>query len=122
MALDILQRLRTEGLVETMVNSGRNYIMGQFPPQLETAAQLAGVFATLEFFGNDAAYINDYGSQLAAATPESISNVIQRVYPARDKLVFVILGDAEVIRDQIAKYNENSEITETSISAPRFHP
>ncbi len=119
MALDILDRLRESGLEETMVASGRNYIMGQFPPELETASQLAALFATLELYGNDASYINDYGTQLGATTSESVANVIREVYPDRDNLVFTILGDAEVIREQIAKYGE---VTETTISAESFHP
>jgi predicted Zn-dependent peptidase len=102
-----------------MLLSARNYVMGQFPPRLETAQQLAGVFASLEADGLDASYINDYGSSLAAATPASVAAVIEQVYPARDKLVFVILGDAAIIRDQVAAYGP---VTEISISEPRFHP
>ena len=102
-----------------MILSARNYIMGQFPPRLETAAQIAGLFAMLEAFGLNASYINDYASDLAAATPESVADIIDQVYPAKDKLVFVILGDAESIRKQVAQYGT---ITEISISEPRFHP
>lgn len=118
-ALATLGRLRDGGLDAAMIESSRNYIMGQFPPRLETAAQLAGVFAMLEVNGLDAGYINDYGSSLAAATEESIATVIDRVYPSADALVFVILGDAEIIREQIAQYGP---VTEVSLSEPRFHP
>jgi len=105
--------------VEAMIASSRNYIMGQFPPRLETAAQLAGIAAMLEINGLDAAYINDYGSTLAAATPESIAAVIDQVYPAPSQLVFVVLGDAASIREQVARYGP---VTEISLSEPRFHP
>jgi len=93
--------------------------MGQFPPRLETAAQLAGMFAMLELNGLGAEYINDYGSSLTAATPESVATVIDHVYPSADSLVFVILGNAELIREQVAQYGP---VTEISISEPRFHP
>jgi predicted Zn-dependent peptidase len=118
-ALATLGRLRDDGLDAAMIDSSRNYIMGQFPPRLETAAQLAGIFAMLELNGLDASYINDYGSSLTSATEESIAAVIDQVYPAADGLVFVILGDAELIREQLAQYGP---ITEISISEPRFHP
>jgi len=118
-ALATLGRLRDDGLDPAMIESSRNYIMGQFPPRLETAAQLAGVFAMLEVNGLDAGYINDYGTSLAAATQESIATVIDRVYPSPDGLVYVILGDAEMIRELVAPYGP---ITEISISEPRFHP
>jgi zinc protease len=118
-ALSTLGRLRDNGLDEAMVASARNYVMGQFPPRLETAEQLAGIFATLEANNLDVSYINAYGDSLAAATPESVAAVIDEVYPGADQLVFVIIGDAKLIREQIAQYGP---ITETSLSEPRFHP
>ncbi len=84
-----------------------------------TAAQLAGVFAMLEATGLDASYINDYGASLSLATSESIAAVIDEVYPSADNLVFIILGDAATIRDQVAQYGP---VTEISITEPRFHP
>jgi len=118
-AISTLGQLRDNGLDDAMIVSARNYVMGQFPPRLETAAQLAGVFAMLEAVGLDASYINNYGASLAAATGESIAAVIDEVYPTPDNLVFVVLGDAELIRDQLAAYGP---VTELSISEPRFHP
>jgi zinc protease len=118
-ALGTLGQLRDLGLDETMVVSARNYVMGQFPPRLETAAQLADTFALLEATGLGTAYIDEYGANLSAATPESIAQVIAEVYPSTDNLVFVILGDAELIRDQVAQYGP---VTEISISEPRYHP
>lgn len=118
-ALGVLGQLRDSGLNDEMIVSARNYVMGQFPPRFETAAQLAGLFALLEAYSLPAAYINDYGNELAAATAISIADVIADVYPAADELVFVILGDADTIRDQVAQYGP---VTEMSISEPRFHP
>jgi len=102
-----------------MIESARNYVMGQFPPRLETAGQLAGMFATLALNGLDASYINDYGDNLASATPESVAAVIEQVYPSSDDLVFVLIGDADLIREQLTAYGD---ITEISLSEPRFHP
>ena len=119
MALGTLGQLRDSGLDETMVRSAENYVMGQFPTRMETAAQLAQIFAMLEADGLDNSYINAYGESLSAATPESIAAVIDQVYPASERLFFVVLGDAETIREQVAKYGP---ITEISISEPRFHP
>ena len=118
-ALSVLRQLQDYGLDETMLASARNYVMGQFPPQIETASQLAALFASLEASGLDASYINNYGSSLDAATPETVRAVISEVYPASNALVFVILGDAELIRDEVSQYGP---ITEISISEPRFHP
>jgi len=118
-ALATLGQLRDSGLDEAMITSSRNYIMGQFPPRLETAAQLAGVFAMLEINDLDASYINDYGASLSAATPASIAAIIDQVYPTLDNLVYVILGDAASIREQVTLYGP---VTEIALSEPRFHP
>ena len=45
--------------------------------------------------------------------------MIKEVYPASDDLVFAIIGDAELIRDDIAKYGP---VTEMAITDPRFSP
>lgn len=117
MALGLLDTLHADGVSETMVRSARNYILGQFPDRLETAAQLASEFAELEFYGQPADYIDGYGAAISAVTPESARAVIAEVYPPSDDLVFVILGDAEAIREAINKYGP---VTETSITEPRF--
>lgn len=118
-AINTLKLLRDSGLDDAMISSARNYLMGQFPPRLETAQQLAGVFAMLEANNLDASYINDYGASLAAASGASIATVIDEVYPPADNLVFILLGDAELIRDQVARFGA---VTEISVSETRFHP
>jgi predicted Zn-dependent peptidase len=119
LALSLLTKIREEGFSDDMILSGKNYILGQFPPQLETAAQLAGQFAELEALGLDASFINDYGAAVAGASGEDVRSVITAVYPPVDNLVFVIIGDAELIREDIAKYGP---ITEIAITEPRFRP
>ncbi len=119
MAVGLLGQLHERGLNDEMIESARNYIMGQFPPSLETASSLAGMFAFLEQYGLDRSYIDDYGTALGEATPVTVSNTIADVFPQTDDLVFVLIGDADQIRDEVAKYGE---LTEISISEPRFRP
>ena len=119
LALSLLAKLRDAGVADDMIVSGKNYILGQFPPRFETAEQLAAQFATLEAYGLDASYINDYGSAVASAAGESIRSVINDVYPEPDNLVFAIIGDADQIREQLARYGD---VTEMPLTDPRFHP
>lgn len=119
LALDLLVQMRRDGFSEELVASGKNYILGQFPPGLETSSQLAAQFASLRAAGLDASYINEYGAAIAAPTAEDIKAVIRHVYPRPDELVFVIIGDAELIRSDVAKYGE---VTEMAIAEPRFVP
>ncbi len=119
LAISVLGRLHDSGLDGDMMTSSRNYIMGQFPPTLETGSAIAGMLAFLELHGLGRGYIDDYAAALAGATTESVAQTISAVYPGRDNLVFVIIGDADVIRDEIAKYGP---VTEMSITEPRFRP
>ena len=117
MALGILGQLHDTGIGDEMIESARNYVLGQFPTQFETASQLATQFAALEEYGLDKAYIDEYGAALLEATPGSVHNAISDAYPTLDNLVFVLIGDADVIRDDIEQYGP---VTEVSITAPRF--
>ncbi|MEL7184800.1 MAG: pitrilysin family protein [Pseudomonadota bacterium] len=118
-ALATLGQFQDAGLDDEMLLSARNYVMGQYPPRFETAAQIAGLYAMLELYGLEKSYVTEYGANLTAATTESIAAVIDEVYPAPDELVFVLIGDAEKIREQVAQYGD---VTEIDITEPRFHP
>lgn len=117
LALDTLRRLHESGVDETALASARNYILGQFPTSLETADQLATQLAALEAFGLDAAYIDEYGAALAATSTDSVTAEIGYVFPTPEDLVFVLLGDAEAIREQARAYGP---LIEVSIVEPHF--
>lgn len=117
MALGVLGQLHDNGISDELLVSAQNYVLGQFPTSLETAAQLAAEFAELEFFDLGTDYIDGYGAAIEAVDAASIKQVIGAVYPSRDELVFVLLGDAELIRDQVKQYGT---VTELLITAPQF--
>jgi len=119
MALAVLVRLHQGGVNAEMLDSARNYILGQFPTRLETAAQLGRQLAALEAFDLGVAYINDYGQALMAADTEAVAAVIDAVYPEPDNLVVVLLGDGEAIRERAGEYGP---VTEIQITAPYFRP
>jgi zinc protease len=119
MALDVLARLHQNGVDEETLASARNYILGQFPTALETAAQVGRQLAALAAFGLDVAYINDYGRALAATDVAAVGEVIAAVYPLPEDLVVVLLGDAETIRERAAGYGP---LIEMSIAEPHFRP
>ena len=119
LALSVLGRLHQNGVDEDMLVSARNYILGQFPTSLETAAQVGSQLAALDAFGLDVSYINDYGNALLSADTRTVAAVIDSVFPSADDLLFVLLGDAETIREIAAGYGP---LTEMSITEPHFQP
>ena len=49
----------------------------------------------------------------------TVHNTISDVYPQSENMVFILIGDAELIREDVAKYGE---VTEMSITEPQFSP
>ncbi len=119
MALGVLGQLRDGGFDEDALVSAQNYILGQFPTSLETAGQLGSQLAALEAYGLDASYINDYSADIMAVDVVAIADVVEAVYPASENLVFVLIGDAELIRESVSQYGT---VTEMRITEPRFRP
>lgn len=119
LALATLDRLHADGISAAMLESSRTYVLGQMPPGLETSPDLAEVISEIELFDLGAEYINDFGPAVRNVTLPDTRAVIENVYPASDELVFILIGDARMIRDEIRKYGE---LTEISISDPEFRP
>jgi predicted Zn-dependent peptidase len=117
LALATLGKLHESGLEPTMLESGKSYVQGQFPLALETSGQWAAQLATLEFYGLDRRYIDDYSAQLAAVTPAAARKVIDEVFPPGTSLALVVVGNAGAIREGLRKYGP---ITEMKLADPTF--
>jgi zinc protease len=103
LTLDILKRLHEKGITEEDLKSAKNYIKGQFPPQIETNDQLAGLIAQLEFFGLDERDINEYYAKIDAMTLADAQRVIKQYFPL-ENLVFVFIGKSGEIESIAKKY------------------
>jgi zinc protease len=119
LALATLDKLHSSGLDPKMLESGKSYVQGQYPLALETPAQWAAQLATLEFYGLDRRYIDDYSGALAAVAPADAKKVIDEVFPASSALAIVVVGNASAIREGLRKYGP---ITEMKLSDPTFAP
>ncbi|HEX5084828.1 MAG TPA: pitrilysin family protein [Blastocatellia bacterium] len=117
MTLDILKKLREQGISEADLKSAKAYIKGQFPPQIETTDQLATQIAQLEFYGFDEREINDFYAKIDAMTMEDARRVIKQYFP-QDDLVFVLIGKASEIENVAKKYAP--KLDTKSINQPGF--
>lgn len=118
LALVTLDRLHKDGISAEMRDSSKNYVLGQFPPNLETAPALADRIAEIAFYGLGRDDVDGYGSRIQAVTPEQLAKAVA-VFPGTQDLAIVIIGDAGKLRDQVKKYGP---VTEMKISDPRFVP
>jgi zinc protease len=117
MTLDVLKRLHEKGVSEDDLKSAKAYLKGQFPPEIETSDQLAGVLSELVFNGLDEREIDTYYAKIDAASMADINRVIRQHFPL-DNLVFVLIGKASDIEAVARKYAP--AIDRKSISAAGF--
>ncbi len=117
LALQTYQRLRTEGISDADLVSGRNYMLGQYPTGYETAAQWAATLAELEFYGLPRDEVDAFAERLRSVTIQQAGAVISTTLPAENTLLLVLIGNAAAIREQVARYGP---VTELPLSAPGF--
>jgi zinc protease len=119
LALQVLAKLHKDGVTQEQLKSAKNYIKGQFPPNIETSRQLARTIAVHEFYGLGDDEVNQLEARLDAVTPEMARQVIQKHFPA-DNLVFVLIGKASAIGPAVQKYATNQDAR--PLSDPGFWP
>jgi len=119
LALATLERLRRDGLDAETLASSRNYMLGQFPPTLETNGQLASRLADLMFYGLGRDDVDEYAARVASVDPAAVRSVINQSFPAPADLAIVLIGNAASIRDEVKKYGP---VTEMKITDPQFAP
>ena len=103
LTLAALARLHEQGISEGELASAKSYLKGQFPPEIETSNQLAGVLADLAFHGLDEREINTYYAKIDAATMTDVKRIIKTYFPL-DNLTFVLIGKAAEIEAVAKKY------------------
>jgi zinc protease len=104
LALTTLARLKRAGVTQAMLDSARSYVVGQYPMNLETAADWAAQLAELELYGLDPGYIEGYGPALRHASLEDAQQVIDTAFPVGRQLALVVIGDAARIRARLERY------------------
>lgn len=119
LALQVLAKLHKDGVTAEQLASAKAYIKGQFPPSIETSAQLARRIAHNEFYGLGDDEINQLEARIDAVTPAIAKQVIAKHYP-EENLVFMLIGKASEIGPAVQKYAPQQD--SRKISEPGFWP
>lgn len=119
LALETLARLHRDGLSAGQLQSARSYMLGQFPPTLETNGQLAARLADMLFYGLGPEDVNDYATRVGQVDEDAARSAIAQTFPQPANLALVLIGDASKIRADAAKYGP---VREMKISDPSFAP
>jgi len=118
LALQTQERLHRQPLDAATLESAKRYVRGQFAPNYETSAQIAGAFAQLALYGLGVERIEGYADRIDATTLEQ-ANAARSVFPETGANVVVVIGDAAKIGDDVAKLGP---VTRMKISDPGFAP
>jgi predicted Zn-dependent peptidase len=119
LALATLERLHRDGIDATTLASARTYLLGQFPPTIETNGALAGRLADLILHGLGPDDVDGFAARVSAVDDAVARRTIDRDFPSSSNLAIVLIGDAARIRNDVRKYGP---VTEMKITDPRFAP
>jgi zinc protease len=115
-AIEILEKLHKEGVDEKTLLSAKNYVKGQYPPNYETAGDLASLLTDMFVYGFDESFINEFQKNVDGLDVGKARQIIGKYFP-RENLQFVLIGKASDIRAGVAKYGD---MTEKDIKAVGF--
>jgi len=102
-SLDLLRQAALVGFDEEEVVSGRNYVLGQFPPKFETLMSKARAYTDLAFYGLPFDYYAGLLSRVGSSDREAVHAQARRLMPQEDYVLGVV-GKAEEIREQLAPF------------------
>lgn len=115
LALQTYRAFRSNGPDARLFAATKQYIQGQYPPEIETSDQIAGRLAELAFYGLPREEITGYMGRIAAVTPEDVRRASARAFPPPEDLTMVLIGNAAKIRTVARSYGE---VSETPITTP----
>jgi zinc protease len=91
-----LARIRSETPPDSEIANAKNYLIGRFPLQIETADQIAGRVANARLLGRPDDYVVRYRERLAAVSADQIAAAARR-YLTTDRMVVLVVGDGTKI-------------------------
>jgi len=113
---DLLRKGARDGFGAEETESARNYILGQFPPTLETSASKAAAYVRLAFYKRGFDEYDRYLDEVSKLTPAALKAAAARLLP-QDDYVLVVVGKASEIRPLLAKFGSWQE---KKVSDPDF--
>jgi zinc protease len=117
LALSTLRQLKGGAVTAEMLDSARAYLLGQYPLDFETAADWTLALGEIELYGLGPDYIEEYGRQLQSVTLPRMRAVIETAFPSADEVALVLIGDADLLRAEVARYGP---VTEVPLTRPDF--
>jgi zinc protease len=114
-------RLQKETVSPGELSGAQEFLAGNFPLTIESPAAIAQQVLAHLFYGLDLSEIETYRDRVVRATPADIQRVAKQ-FLKPDKLSIVLVGDASVFADDLAKAGfgtfERIPLSQLDISSP----
>jgi zinc protease len=98
-----LERIRAEDVSEKELTDAKTYLTGTFPIRLETQEGLVEQLVQIRMNGLAPDYLQTYRDNVQRVTKEEVRRVAAR-YVTPDRAAVVLVGDAALIREQVAPF------------------
>ena len=108
-ALEVLNKLHTNGIDEKSLSSAKNYVKGQFPPEYETNQQLASLLSQMFCYDFDQSFINNFEKNVDGLDLAKANQIIAKYFP-KANLQFVLIGKSASIKKVAEKYGKVIEV------------
>jgi zinc protease len=89
-----IERMRSEMVSDEELSDAKAYLTGSFSRRLDTSRKIADFFASVEFYGLGADYIEKYPSYINSVTKEDVLRVAKK-YLDTDHYVLVVVANQE---------------------------
>ncbi len=91
-ALAQIRRIREQPVSDQGLKDAKAYMTGSFPLRLDTSKKIAGMLATIEYYGLRLDYVDRYAARINAITVADVQRVAQK-YLHPDKVALAVVGD-----------------------------
>jgi zinc protease len=91
-ALAQVRRIRDQPVSDQELKDAKAYLTGSFPLRLDTSKKIAGMLATIEYYGLGLDYVEKYATRINAVTAADIQRVAQK-YLDPEKYALAVVGD-----------------------------
>jgi zinc protease len=91
-ALAQVRRMRDQPVSDQDLKDAKAYLTGSFPLRLDTSKKIAGMLATIEYYGLGLDYVDRYPALINAVTAADIQRVAQK-YLDPEKYALAVVAD-----------------------------
>jgi zinc protease len=119
--LNEVEKMKDGGITTKELEDAKARYIGGFPLGIETPSQVAGKILTVELYELGRDYLSNYTSSIGKVSLEEVNTVASEFLRSKD-LVIVVVGNAELLRDDLKKLGEVEEIFYTDTEADADPP